>query len=84
MDSVIEIIGYLASSLVAVSFLMKSMKKLRLINTVGAVFFVIYSYAIKAWPVAAINLFIVIINIYHISKDKSDMSSETDKSNNQA
>lgn len=81
MDILIEILGYLASGLVAVSFLMKSMKKLRIINTVGAVFFVIYSVAIKAWPVAVINLFVVIINIYRISKDQNEVDQEISEKN---
>jgi hypothetical protein len=66
--NLIEWLGYLASVLIAVSFLMKSIKKLRIVNIVGATLFVIYSIVIHAWPVALINTFIVIVNIYYISK----------------
>lgn len=66
MEIIIQVLGYLASILVAISFLMKSMKKLRFVNMIGAVFFVVYSVAIKAWPVAIINAFVVGVNIYHI------------------
>lgn len=64
----IEWLGYTASILVAISFLMKSINKLRLINTVGAFCFVVYAIAIKAFPVALINLFIICVNIYYLTK----------------
>ena len=64
----IEWLGYTASVLVAVSFLMKSMHKLRLMNTVGAVCFVIYAVAINAIPVALINSFVVCVNVYYLTK----------------
>ena len=64
----IELLGYLASSIVAASFLMKSITKLRLINTLGASLFVIYALAIQALPVALINFFVVCVNLYYLSK----------------
>lgn len=64
----IELLGYFASIMVAISFLMKSINKLRLVNILGATCFVIYSVLIKAWPVALINSFIVCINIYYLTK----------------
>ena len=59
-------LGYFASILIAISFVMKSINKLRLVNIIGALCFVIYSVIIHAWPVAFINLFTVCINVYHI------------------
>ncbi len=64
----IEWFGYLASIIVAISFLMKSINKLRIINTLGAICFVIYSAVIKAWPVALINTFVICVNIYYLIK----------------
>lgn len=69
----IECLGYFASILVAISFLMKSMYKLRLVNTVGAICFVIYAVAIRAFPVALINFFIVCVNIYYLVKKKTTL-----------
>lgn len=66
--NVIEWFGYFASVIVAISFLMKSINKLRLVNTLGAICFVIYSVVIKAWPVALINLFVICVNIYHLTR----------------
>lgn len=66
--NLIECLGYVASVLVAISFLMKSMNKLRFVNMVGAICFVIYAVAINAIPVALINFFIVCVNIYYLTK----------------
>jgi len=64
----VECLGYLASVLVGISFLMKSMNKLRFMNMIGGICFVIYAVAINAIPVALINLFTVCINVYYLTK----------------
>lgn len=62
----IEWFGYLASVVVAVSLTMQSLVKLRWINLVGALLFSIYGLMIGALPVAALNGFIVIANLYYL------------------
>ncbi|MDF2500781.1 MAG: hypothetical protein K0Q77_1495 [Anaerosporomusa subterranea] len=64
----IECLGYTASILVAISFLMKSMNRLRIVNTVGAICFVFYAVAINAIPVALINFFIVCVNVFYLTR----------------
>ena len=44
----IELLGYLATFFVAVSFLFKSIVHLRVVNAIGAVLFVVYSLIIKS------------------------------------
>ncbi len=61
-----ELIGYLASVLVAVSLMMSSIVKLRIINLVGAVCFTVYGLVIHAYPVASVNAFIIIIDTYYL------------------
>lgn len=61
-----ELIGYAASVLVAISLMMGSILRLRLINLAGAALFAVYGILIGAAPVAAVNLFIVGVNIYHL------------------
>ncbi len=61
-----EIIGYLAMAFVAISFTFKNVRFLRFFNFIGASFFVIYGILISAWPVAIVNGFIAIINVYHL------------------
>src|SRR4028119_1354526 len=68
MDSqlVLEIVGYVASVLVAVSLMMSSILKLRLVNLVGSAAFTVYGVLIHAYTVAAVNLLIVFINLYYL------------------
>jgi hypothetical protein len=64
----IEITGYIASALIAVSLMMSKIIKLRLINMAGAVTFVVYGLIVGAYPVFAVNLLIIFINIYYLFK----------------
>ena len=70
MDSLLsfELLGYMASVFVAVSLMMRSVTKLRVINLVGAVLFTVYGLIIAAYPVAVVNGFIVLVNIYYLQQ----------------
>ncbi|MFW5757679.1 MAG: hypothetical protein ACOCYO_03260 [Bacteroidota bacterium] len=61
-----EWLGYLASSLILLSMMMSSIKKLRWINLTGAALFSIYGFIIGAMPVAFMNTLVVFINVYHL------------------
>lgn len=63
---VYELIGYAASLLVAISLMMSRIVKLRIVNMLGAITFTVYGLLIDSMPVAAMNAFIVFINIYHL------------------
>jgi hypothetical protein len=56
----------LASVLVALSLTMRSLLKLRVINLAEAMLFTVYGLIIGALPVAALNFFIVLVNIYYL------------------
>lgn len=62
----LESVGYVASVLVAVSLMMSSILRLRLINLVGSAAFTVYGVLIHAYPVAAVNGLIVLINLYYL------------------
>lgn len=64
-----EIIGYLASLGVLISFLMKDMKWLRIINTIGCALFILYGYMLHySFPIIITNICIVIINLYYLTR----------------
>lgn len=69
---IIEWIGYAASIFIAISLVMTDIVKLRVINSVGCILFVIYGFGVKAYPVGVINFFILIINIYYLVKMKKN------------
>jgi len=63
-----ETLGYLASIFVAVSLMMRSLTKLRVINLIGALLFTAYGLIIAAYPVAVVNGFIVLVNLYYLQQ----------------
>lgn len=65
-----EWIGYAASAGVLLSFLMRDIRTLRMINSVGCFLFIIYGFLLSSIPVILTNVIIVIINIYYLSKKK--------------
>jgi Bacterial inner membrane protein. len=67
-QTVIEAIGYLGSALVLVSFLMASVVKLRVVNSVGSTIFAIYALIIRSYPTAIMNICLLLINLYYLWK----------------
>lgn len=67
---IFEIMGYLGTAFVVVSFMCKSLLKLRVLNSIGALLVTIYAVVIKAYPVAILDGFILIINLYQIYTQK--------------
>jgi len=61
-----ELIGYAASALVAISLLTSNVLRLRVLNLAGAVVFVVYAGITRAWPVLAVNVFVALIDLWHI------------------
>lgn len=64
----IEIIGYLGSIMVASAMLFNSIVRLRWFSLVGSTLFTIYGFTIGAYPVGAVNAFIMMTNLYFLTK----------------
>lgn len=63
-----EWVGYLASLALIISFLMKNVNNLRVINSVGAILFIVYGYMLHiSWPIIITNGFILMANIYYLT-----------------
>ncbi|WP_205635407.1 YgjV family protein [Flavivirga aquatica] len=65
----IEILGYVASLFIAISIMMNSIVKLRVVNLIGAFLLGIYGVFISSVPVILLNFFIVLTNIYFLYKN---------------
>lgn len=64
-----EWVGYLASVVLMISFLMKNINTLRIINSFGAVLFIIYGIMLAiSWPIIITNTFILGVNIFYLNK----------------
>ena len=61
-----ETFGYFASGLVVLSLTMRSLLRLRFLNLIGAGTMAAYGLMITAYPVVALNLLIVCIDIYYL------------------
>ena len=68
-----EIIGYIASLTVLLSFLMKNIRTLRVANTIGCLICVVYGVLLGfSIPIIATNVAIVIINLYYLFKARKE------------
>ncbi len=68
--SYVEWIGYAAMATVLISFLMKSVHKLRIVNSLGCLLFVLYGLMLAplSTPIIITNTAIFFINIYYLIK----------------
>ena len=64
----IEILGYVAMVLIAVSLMMTSILRLRFFNMLGAVIFSIYGFIIHAYPVGVLNGLLALLNLWFIAR----------------
>ncbi len=65
-----EYIGYLASLMVLISFTMKNVKTLRLVNMTGCILFIIYGFLMPTLriglPIIIANVAIFSVNLYYL------------------
>lgn len=66
----VEVIGILATVFIVAGFAFKDEKTIRIVNMIGAVFFVIYGISISALSVWLSNGILILIHIYHLSRRK--------------
>ncbi|GAA3610811.1 uroporphyrinogen decarboxylase [Flavivirga amylovorans] len=64
----VEWIGYAAMATVLISFLMKSVNKLRIVNSFGCLLFVFYGILLNpiSMPIIITNTAIFCINLYYL------------------
>ncbi|NQV78536.1 MAG: uroporphyrinogen decarboxylase [Lutibacter sp.] len=61
-------VGYLASLVLIISFMMKNVNTLRIVNSIGALLFVLYGIMLEiSWPIIITNGFILLLNIYYLT-----------------
>jgi hypothetical protein len=74
MTEYVEYVGYAASFFVLLSFLMKRMLQLRLVNIVGCLFFIAYGFLLPdiSWPIIITNAAIVSVNLFYLLRTKKE------------
>jgi hypothetical protein len=68
----VEVVGYVASLLVAISLTMSNVKRLRWVNLAGATVFSIYGILVDAWPVFAVNAFVACVDVYYLVRMRTE------------
>ncbi|GAB1418845.1 hypothetical protein MASR2M12_16100 [Bacteroidales bacterium] len=67
-NHLLELIGYLASAIIALSMALNSIAWFRIVNLIGAALFSVYGFVIGAFPVGIMNAFIVAVDVYYLVK----------------
>ncbi len=68
---VYEVIGYIGTALVVLSFFMSSVYKLRVINTIGSLVSIVYGLLVNVYPTVLLNVCLALINIVFLWKHLS-------------
>jgi hypothetical protein len=63
-----EIFGYFGFFFLVISITMNDMLKLRTYNAIGSFIFTIYGMYSETYPIMAVNLYFLIMNLYQIRK----------------
>ena len=63
-------IGYVASVIVFISFIMTSVVKLRWVSAIGSALFSVYGFMIGSIPTGILNAGVVAANIYNLIRMK--------------
>lgn len=63
-----EIIGWIATVFIIISFLQKDILKLRLFSLVGAILWIIYGLLLNGTSIVFLNVIIVLIQLYWFFK----------------
>jgi hypothetical protein len=71
-----EIFGYIGTVLILSSFLVENISRLRLINTIGAIFWIIYGVGISATPTIIVNSCVIIIHLTWFYKHRKEWTSK--------
>jgi hypothetical protein len=67
-----EWIGYIATLILLISFTMKNLRSLRVINSIACLLFVVYGVMLSnAWPIIISNAAIFTINFYYLFLKKN-------------
>jgi hypothetical protein len=66
----LDLLGYIATAATLVSFTLNTQLKLRIVNSIGAVLWVIYGVFLESNPMILTNFTIIILNGYWLFKNR--------------
>ncbi|OJV55999.1 MAG: uroporphyrinogen decarboxylase [Bacteroidetes bacterium 43-16] len=76
-NNVVEMVGYVAMAVLAISFIPRKLRWVRIINFAGCILFVIYGILLGwKYPLIISNGIIAIIQCYHLLSKKKAATEE--------
>jgi hypothetical protein len=66
----VEVVGFIGTAIVLVSFMMKDIDTLRIVGIVGSVFFICYGYLTHTQATIVVNVLVISLNIYQLYRKK--------------
>lgn len=69
-EPMVEILGIVATLFILAAFSLNDKKLIRLVDSIGALLFVIYGILINSLSVWLLNICLIIINLYKIKNNK--------------
>ena len=75
----IDIIGYIGMALILYSFTIENIYKLRLMNSIGSIVWIVYGIGIWAGPTIMVNSCVLCIHLHWFYKNRKTKSDNNDK-----
>ena len=75
----IDIIGYIGMALILYSFTIENMYKLRLVNSIGSIVWIVYGLGIMAGPTILVNSCVLCIHTYWFIKHRKKNNAKNTK-----
>ena len=73
----IELVGFIATTLICISFIPKDIRIIRWLNLIGSIFFVIYGFTVGAFWTGIMNIAIIIIQLFHLNKIRKEQNGKS-------
>ncbi len=65
-----EVLGWIATAVVLLSFTVQDMRKLRMVNLVGCILWIGYGFILMSKPVIFVNISIALVHSYWLIKNR--------------
>jgi 4-amino-4-deoxy-L-arabinose transferase-like glycosyltransferase len=65
-----EVLGWIATAVVLLSFTIQDMRKLRMVNLVGCILWIGYGFILMSKPVIFVNISIALVHSYWLIKNR--------------
>ena len=76
-----DILGWIGTALILYSYTLKDIQKLRIVNGIGSIAWIIYGVQTNIMPTIFVNVCALMIHLHWFYKNRKTKSDNNDKSN---